>query len=389
MKTKNYFLKGFCLAIGFLNYFLNPLSVFGAPNVLAWETRTYGSGYHPETNVPPNLTNAVAIAAGSFHSMALRSDGTVVAWGENGSGQTNVPSGLSNVLAIAAGSIHSIALKADGTIVTWGNNTYGQRNTPVWLSNVVAIAGSFYQTIALKTDGTVAVWSSGMGIMTNAPAGLSNVVAVSAGYYNCMALRSDGTVVAIGTGPFNVSDVPADLTNAIAVACSMSASVEHTLALRSDGTVVSWGYNQTNVPPDVTNVFSIAAGNVTFASPGAFRDLALKTDGRMVGWGTVTNIPLNQSNIQAIACGETHELALLGNAPPIQSVQITNPIYSATNFSLQIPTQSGRVYALEFKNSLIDSNWTALPLVAGGGKMITLQDISNTNGQRFYRVRRW
>jgi alpha-tubulin suppressor-like RCC1 family protein len=66
------------------------------------------------------LTGVVAIAAGGAHSLALKSDGTVVAWGSNFSGQMRVPSGLSGVVAIAAGDAHSLALKSDGTVVAWG-----------------------------------------------------------------------------------------------------------------------------------------------------------------------------------------------------------------------------------------------------------------------------
>jgi hypothetical protein len=56
------------------------------------------------------LTNAVAIGAGAWSSQALKSDGTVVAWGRNESGVTNVPAGLTNVLALGAGDWHSLAL---------------------------------------------------------------------------------------------------------------------------------------------------------------------------------------------------------------------------------------------------------------------------------------
>ena len=80
--------------------------------------------------------------------MALKSDGTVVAWGAGATGtgsiphygQALVPIGLSNVVAVAAGGNHSVALQSDGTVVAWGDNTYGQTNTPASLSNVVAIA---------------------------------------------------------------------------------------------------------------------------------------------------------------------------------------------------------------------------------------------------------
>jgi alpha-tubulin suppressor-like RCC1 family protein len=383
------FFKASCLT-GVLFFFFLKSSVLGSPNVIAWEAGTgFGIGQYGETNVPPDLTNAVAIAAGGFHSLALRNDGTVVAWGRNSEGETNVPTGLSNVVAVAAGYYHSIALKADGTIVVWGDNSFGQTSVPAGLSNIVAVAGSYYDTIVLNSDGTVLAWGGSNYGQTNIPAGLSNVVAVSAGFYDNMVLKSDGTVVAWGGGVSSVTNVPADLTNAVAITCSMSISVENSLALRSDGTVTSWGYTQAGVPSDLTNVFSIAAGGVAYASPAVSRDLALKADGSLVGWGTVTNLPSNQSNITAIACGEAHELALIGNSLPIQHAQITNPSLSGTNFSVQVPTQNGRVYSLEFKNSLNDPNWTALPLVAGVDGISILKDSTSTHSQRFYRVQRW
>jgi alpha-tubulin suppressor-like RCC1 family protein len=365
-------------------------SIYASPNVIAWNNNLCcdfaGDG---ETNVPSDLTNAIAIAAGEGDSLALKSDGTVVAWGLNEFGETNVPSGLTNVIAIAAGYYHNIALKNDGTIVVWGSNDFGQTNVPSGLSNVVAIAGSYYDTMVLKSDGTVLAWGGNDDSQTNIPAGLSNVVAISAGFYDNMALKSDGTVVAWGGGVSAVTNVPADLTNAVAIDCSMSISVEHSLALRSDGTVTAWGYTQAPVPANITNAVAIAAGGVQWANLTVARDLALTADGNLAGWGSITNSPANQSNIVAIACGEFHELALVGNGPPIQTAWMTNPNWSGTNFNVRIPTQSGRVYALEFKNNLSDSNWKALPLVAGIGGIITLQDSSNTNSQRFYRVRRW
>ncbi len=89
--------------------------------------------------------------------MALKQDGTVVAWGDNGSGQTRVPAGLSGVVAIAAGGFHTVALKEDGTVVAWGSNKnwgeiVGQSTVPAGLSGVVAIAAGYQHTVALKLD---------------------------------------------------------------------------------------------------------------------------------------------------------------------------------------------------------------------------------------------
>src|SRR5438128_2453216 len=76
-----------------------------------------------QCSVPGGLSGVTAIAAGDYHSLALKSDGAVVAWGcgsfEN-NGQCSVPGGLSGVTAIAAGNSHSLALKRDGTVVAWG-----------------------------------------------------------------------------------------------------------------------------------------------------------------------------------------------------------------------------------------------------------------------------
>jgi hypothetical protein len=80
--------------------------------------------------VPAGLEGVVAIAAGGYHSMALKADGTVVAWGKNMYHESEVPLGLDGVVAISAGLDHSLALKADGTVVAWGQLTGVQFEAP-------------------------------------------------------------------------------------------------------------------------------------------------------------------------------------------------------------------------------------------------------------------
>lgn len=72
----------------------------------------------------------MSIAAGTYHNLALKNDGTVTAWAYNANGQTNVPVGLSNVMSVAAGGYHSLALKRDGTVTAWGYKTHGQATIP-------------------------------------------------------------------------------------------------------------------------------------------------------------------------------------------------------------------------------------------------------------------
>jgi alpha-tubulin suppressor-like RCC1 family protein len=233
----------------------------------------------------------------------------------------------------------------------------------------------------LTTDGTVVSWG------TNQFSGPWNdAVAVSAGPGVGLVLKADGTVVKwryIGFGGVTNIDVPADLTNVVAIAAGGYYS---DLALKADGTVFAWGSGlATNVPAGLSNVVAISAGD--------FHSLALKADGTVVAWGDnsygQTNVPAGLSNVVAIAAGGYHSLALVGDVPPVLHALMTNPAMGAKGFSVSLPSQSGRVYAMERKNSLPDSNWTAFPLVQGTGGQITLIDHAVTNSQRFYRVRRW
>jgi Regulator of chromosome condensation (RCC1) repeat len=120
--------------------------------------------------------------------------GTVVGWGRNGEGQLDIPAGLNNVIAIAAGEYHSLALKRDGTVVGWGWNIFGQINIPAGLSNVTAIAAGGYHGLALESDGTVVGWGGENDYgQTTSPPGLSNVTAIAAGALHSLALTSDTT----------------------------------------------------------------------------------------------------------------------------------------------------------------------------------------------------
>ncbi|MZQ82356.1 RCC1 repeat- and reductase domain-containing protein [Paenibacillus sp. 5J-6] len=181
-----------------------------------------------------NLTDVIDVEAGFYHSLALKSDGTVWAWGSNifselGDGTTTTPltpvqvSGLSNVSYVSAGSTHSLAIKSDGTVWAWGNNTDGQfgdgtttsHTTPVQipgLSNVKVVEADEQHSFAIKNDGTLWAWG-----------------------YNDFGQLGDGTTGSTYLSPVQV----AGLSGVTAV----SASGTFTVAQKSDGTVWAWGHN--------------------------------------------------------------------------------------------------------------------------------------------------
>ena len=140
------------------------------------------------TTVPAGLNGVVAISAGEFFSLALKNDGTVVAWGSDNYGQSTVPAGLNGVVAISAGEQFSLALKGDGTVVAWGQNDAGQTTVPAVLNGVIAIAAGYHHSLALKSDGTVVAWGDNYYGECTVPAGLNGVLAIAAGNGFSLAL---------------------------------------------------------------------------------------------------------------------------------------------------------------------------------------------------------
>ena len=274
-----------------------------ATNVVAW-----GGNGALQSTVPTNVTNAVAVAGGSTHSLALRKTGAVAGWGDNTNGETTASSNLTNAAAIAAGDRFSLALESNGVVVAWGIQT----TVPAMATNVVAISASMSNALALTENGTVFSWVSG----PTPPSNATNIVAIAAGNNHSLALTGDGRVLAWGNNSSGQTNVPTGLTNVVALA----GGKYHSLALTGNGTVVAWGdntWNQTNVPAGLSNVVAIAAGG--------FHSLALKQNGTVAVWGDntffQTNIPSGLTNVVGIAAGLYHNLAAVGNGSPVITVQ--------------------------------------------------------------------
>lgn len=313
----------------------------------------WGNYYYDQSIQPPGLADVVAISAGGTHSLALKSDGTVASWGcltvGYQRGALATPQWLTDVVAVAASghgglsppSEHSLALRSDDTVIGWGYDYNGQATPPQGLTNAIAISAGGQHNLALKSDGTVIGWGANYSGEATPPYGLMNATAISAGYGYSLALKSDGTVVNWGANYLGRMTPPQGLANVIAI----SAGFTHCLALRSDCTVVAWGNNnfgQATVPPGLTDVIAISAG--------MWQSLALKSDGTVVGWGSNLNgeaiPPAGLTNVVAISTGNQYSLALRDITPP--SIGVQSPVDGQTYFNTDGPIPVGFIVEDDF-----------------------------------------
>ena len=218
--------------------------------VLAWGDNTHNQ----VSGIPSGLSGVVDIACKSNHCLALKSDGTVVGWGDNTYAQTTIPAGLSGVIAIAAGTDHSLALKSTGIVVAWGTNGEGQTAIPAGLTGVVGIDAAEDTSVAVKSDGTVFAWGRNVEGQCNVTAGLTRVTSVCCGGAFCVALKSDGTVVGWGDNGYGVHTT--GLSNVVA----LSAHRYMTIAIKADGTMAKFGTGSQTFPTGLANVVSVTAG---------------------------------------------------------------------------------------------------------------------------------
>jgi alpha-tubulin suppressor-like RCC1 family protein len=266
----------------------------------------------------PDGSGFLALATGEDHSLALHSDGTIDAWGGQGSyGQLTVPAGLTDVIGISAGgdywiddTAYSVAVRNDGTVALWGVDHDGRMTPPAGLGDVISVSAGRTRCLALKNNGTVVEWGFIPHDGSAVPAGLSGITAVAAGGFHSLALRSDGAVVEWGSRFDGENWSPAKAPAGLADVVALAAGRLHSLALRADGTVVAWGHNshgQLNVPAGLTDVVAIAGGG--------FHSLALKADGSVIAWGLNSHgqsaVPLSAgAGIRQISAGNFHSLAL-------------------------------------------------------------------------------
>ncbi|MCL2680005.1 MAG: hypothetical protein FWF11_00790, partial [Coriobacteriia bacterium] len=294
--------------------------------------------------------NWTQVSAGNNFSLALRSGGTLWSWGSNADGVTGLGTTVGNQLtpeqvgtaanwtAVSAGSEHSLAIRSDGTLWAWGQNTGGRtglgvllgtETTPVQVgtaTNWAHVSAGQTHSLAVRSDGTLWAWGShtngvtGLGTSsgnqtTPAQVGTAtNWSAVSAGSAHSLAIRADGTLWSWGSnvgGRTGLGATTGTQTTPVQVGTAtdwttLSAGNAHSIAIRSDGTLWSWGSNTvgrtglgTTIGSQTTPIQVGSATDWTLADAGTAgsHSLGMRTNGDLWGWGYNVNGQIGLNDI--------------------------------------------------------------------------------------------
>ena len=305
------------------------------------------------TNSSLTLTNAGFANAGDYR---------VVISNAHGSATSSVASLvviMNNAVKVAAGDYHSLFLKSDGSLWVMGDNYYGElgdgtynntnRPEEIVTNGVTAIAGGGYDSFFLKNDGSLwAMGANGYGALgdgttdggtyqTNRPEMIvaTNVTAVAAGESHTLFVKQDGSLWAmgynnhgqLGDGTFNASSRPEQIL--AGGVTTVSTGNGYSLFLQSDGSLWAMGYNHygqlgDGTTTDVNQPERIVTGGVTAIAAGQYHSLFVKSDGSLwamgnnnfgqLGDGTAINASQPEqivaSGVTAAAAGFYHSLFL-------------------------------------------------------------------------------
>jgi alpha-tubulin suppressor-like RCC1 family protein len=397
------------------------------------------------------LNSVNTIMGCEVHNVAIKSDGTVWSWGSNafgqlGNGTTNdswtpVQTGLTavppltSVVKLGGRPYFTLAVKSDGTVWAWGMNRYGQIGNgtvnplggpqvvvPTMVSNSWPggsinsprqVTCGYQFGAALTTNGTVWTWGSGthgelgQGTPTTSyyPAqvsGLTNIISISAGWFHILAVKSDGTAWAWGNnsnGELGEGST-ANRSNAVQVlnvsnVVAVSGGDSHSSVLTANGTIWKFGLNDvgelgngTNTPAPnpfpaklLTDKFGNGFSNVVMMAARDYHNIALKSDGSVWMWG---------ANDQG-QCGDgtTNEalrpVPVVGLGPRVGLALNIQPSAEAGHVDLTWNSSVGEFFNIEYATNLSAGFTTTFTNVQATPPANTITVPATAIG--FYRLR--
>ena len=288
-----------------------------------------GNGYSITTPTKIGTANNwKSVYNGAYHIVAIKNDGTLWAWGSNYFGELGNGTSISNYITptqigtannwklSACGYGSNLAIKTDGTLWAWGFNNVGQlgdgttvnKSTPTQIgteSNWSLVSIYHSSGFAIKTDGTLWAWGSNYGggttINRSTPTqiGTANNWKTISESGHILALKTDGTLWAWGMNNFGElgnGTTISNYTNPTQIGTannwkSISGGREHSLAIKTDGTLWAWGLNDYGQLGDGTTVNKSTpiqigtANNWKLVTAGNWFSTALKADGTLWACG--------------------------------------------------------------------------------------------------------
>jgi len=310
------------------------------------------------TTLPAQTGCWKTVSAGYLHSLGIKADGTLWAWGNNSDNQLGDGTNINrnnpvqigtetNWKKVFAGEKYSVAIKTDGSLWAWGNNQFGylgdgtttNRTTPTKIGTATDwedIAVGDNHNLGLKSNGTLWAWGmniyGGLGDGTTTDKlipvqiGTANWKSIAAGSFYSVAVKTDGTLWAwgynghgqLGDGTLTNRIVPKQIGTGTDWADVVTGN-SHTVARKTNGLIYTWGFNQSGQLADGTTVSRatpyLAADGIQKVIAGSFNTMAITMSGTVIACGNNTTGSFGNNT----SVSSSNWLSLGANTPIILS----------------------------------------------------------------------